>query len=116
MEEDKVRDECGVIGIFDRAGGDVGKNICYGLFSMQHRGHISCGIVTNDKYKLTAVKDNGLVNDVFDAATLRAAQENPEKYASLQVRVCGWNVFFNHLSRAEQDEFIRQAEHEEGIR
>ena len=54
--------------------------------------------------------------DVFDAATLRAAQENPEKYASLQVRVCGWNVFFNHLSRAEQDEFIRQAEHEEGIR
>ena len=54
--------------------------------------------------------------NVFDAATLRAAQENPEKYASLQVRVCGWNVFFNHLSRAEQDEFIRQAEHEEGIR
>ena len=54
--------------------------------------------------------------NVFDAATLRAAQENPEKYASLQLRVCGWNVFFNHLSRAEQDEFIRQAEHEEGIR
>ena len=54
--------------------------------------------------------------NVFDAATLRAAQETPEKYASLQVRVCGWNVFFNHLSRAEQDEFIRQAEHEEGIR
>lgn len=54
--------------------------------------------------------------NVFDAATLRAAQENPEKYASLQVRVCGWNVFFNHLSRAEQDEFIHQAEHEEGIR
>lgn len=54
--------------------------------------------------------------NVFDAATLRAAQENPEKYASLQVRVCGWNVFFNHLSRAEQDEFIRQTEHEEGIR
>lgn len=53
--------------------------------------------------------------NVFDAATLRAAQENPEQYASLQVRVCGWNVFFNHLSRAEQDEFIRQAEHEESI-
>lgn len=76
MEEDKVRDECGVIGIFDRAGGDVGKNICYGLFSMQHRGHISCGIVTNDKYKLTAVKDNGLVNDVFDAATLETLKGN----------------------------------------
>ena len=53
---------------------------------------------------------------MFSKPSLRAAQENPEKYASLQVRVCGWNVFFNHLSRAEQDEFIRQAEHEEGIR
>lgn len=53
--------------------------------------------------------------NVFDAAMLRAAQQHPEQYASLQVRVCGWNVFFNHLSRAEQDEFIRQAEHEEAV-
>ena len=49
---DKVRDECGVIGIFDRAGGDVAKDICYGLFAIQQGGHIRCGIVTKDKYKL----------------------------------------------------------------
>lgn len=67
---DKVRDECGVIGIFDRAGGDVAKDICYGLFAIQHRGHISCGIVTNDNYKLSAHKDNGLVNDVFGGDVL----------------------------------------------
>ncbi len=71
---DTVKDECGIIGIYDRSGGDVGRDICYGLFSLQHRGHISCGIVTNDNYKLTTVKDNGLVNDVFGgdrAATLK---------------------------------------------
>ncbi len=73
---DNMRDECGVIGIFDRSGGDVAKNICYGLFSLQHRGHISCGIITNDKYKLSVHKDNGLVNDVFDAATLGTLKGN----------------------------------------
>ncbi|NLO34822.1 MAG: hypothetical protein GX112_00540 [Clostridiaceae bacterium] len=49
--------------------------------------------------------------NVFDARQLRAAQEHPEDYANLQVRVCGWNVYFVNLNRQEQDEFIRQAEH-----
>lgn len=73
-EPEKAKDECGVVGIFDRAGGDVGRSICYGLFALQHRGHIGCGVVTNDRYKLTTIKDNGLVNDVLNdrrAATLK---------------------------------------------
>ncbi len=48
--------------------------------------------------------------NVFDPSVLRDAQEHPENYQNLQVRVCGWNVFFVHLSKAEQDDFIRQAE------
>lgn len=48
--------------------------------------------------------------NVFDPETLRKAQETPEKYATLQVRLCGWNVYFVDLSKQEQDEFIRQAE------
>ena len=48
--------------------------------------------------------------NVLSPAVLRAAQENPEKYATLQVRLCGWNVYFTALSRVEQDEFIRQTE------
>ena len=48
--------------------------------------------------------------NVFDAKVLRAAQEDPESYKNLQVRVCGWNVYFVNLNRAEQDEFIRRAE------
>ncbi len=48
--------------------------------------------------------------NVLDPATLRAAQKEPEKYSTLQVRLCGWNVLFNDLTKTEQDEFIAQAE------
>lgn len=48
--------------------------------------------------------------NVFDAAMLRDAQENPEKYSDLQIRVSGWNVLWNNIIREEQDGFIRQAE------
>ena len=48
--------------------------------------------------------------NVFDAETLREAQAHPEKYEDLQIRVCGWNVLWNNISKTEQDGFIRQAE------
>ena len=48
--------------------------------------------------------------NVFDADTLRDAQAHPEKYQDLQIRVCGWNVLWNNIGKAEQDGFIRQAE------
>ncbi len=48
--------------------------------------------------------------NIFDAEILRDAQDNPESYASLQVRVCGWNVRFNDLSTEEQNIFIAKAE------
>ena len=48
--------------------------------------------------------------NVFDAETLRKAQREPEKYKDLQIRVCGWNVLWNNISKEEQDGFIRQAE------
>lgn len=48
--------------------------------------------------------------NVFDADTLRRAQAEPQKYADLQIRVCGWNVLWNSISREEQEGFIRQAE------
>ncbi len=47
--------------------------------------------------------------NVFRAEDLIAAQNDPEKYRNLQVRVCEWNVYFVNLSRAEQDAFIKQA-------
>ena len=44
------------------------------------------------------------------ADELRKAQREPEKYRDLQIRVCGWNVLWNSLTKEEQDFYIRQAE------
>ena len=51
--------------------------------------------------------------NVFDVGTLRAAQAHPERYADLQVRVCGWSVRWNDLSKQEQDYFIATIEAQE---
>ncbi|NLO73006.1 MAG: hypothetical protein GX100_02705 [candidate division WS1 bacterium] len=48
--------------------------------------------------------------NLFDAGVLREAQRNPEQYASLQVRLCGWNVRFVDLALEEQELFITRAE------
>jgi formate C-acetyltransferase len=48
--------------------------------------------------------------NIFDAALLLEAQRHPEKYANLQVRVCGWNVRFADLAPKEQEMFITKAE------
>lgn len=48
--------------------------------------------------------------NVFNADTLRDAQVHPEKYENLQVRVCGWNVLWNNLPKAQQDAYIERAE------
>ena len=48
--------------------------------------------------------------NVLSADQLRKAQLEPDKYRDLQIRVCGWNVFWNTLTKDEQDFFIRQAE------
>jgi len=47
--------------------------------------------------------------NVMDADVLLDAQQHPEKYRGLQVRVCGWNVHFTEMCRKEQDAFSRRA-------
>ncbi len=49
--------------------------------------------------------------DIADAALLRRAQEHPEEYPSLSVRVSGWNARFVTLNREWQDMVIAQNEH-----
>jgi trans-4-hydroxy-L-proline dehydratase len=50
--------------------------------------------------------------NVVDAATLRAAQQNPEQYRSLIVRVAGYSDYFCDLSKTLQEEIIARTEHE----
>jgi len=50
--------------------------------------------------------------NVVDAATLRAAQERPEEYGDLIVRVAGYSDYFCDLSEALQEEIVARTEHE----
>ncbi len=49
--------------------------------------------------------------NVADAATLRAAQQHPEKYRDLIVRVAGYSDYFCDLGQALQEEIIARTEH-----
>lgn len=50
--------------------------------------------------------------NVVDAATLRAAQKDPETYRGLIVRVAGYSDYFCDLSEALQEEIIARTEHQ----
>ena len=50
--------------------------------------------------------------NVVDAATLRAAQANPEQYRDLIVRVAGYSDYFCDLGQALQEEIIARTEHQ----
>jgi amidophosphoribosyltransferase len=59
---------CGVFGIFNHP---EAANLAYlGLHALQHRGQESAGVVTNDRGMLHAVRQMGLVADVFDEGRL----------------------------------------------
>ena len=68
---DKVKEECGVFGIYSMEKDEDVANITrIGLSCLQHRGEESCGIAVNDGGLVYCEKDVGLVNDVFTPETI----------------------------------------------
>jgi len=61
---------CGVFGIRSDER-DVSRLAYFGLFALQHRGQESAGIAVAENGRLTAVRELGLVTQVFDEQTLR---------------------------------------------
>jgi formate C-acetyltransferase len=51
--------------------------------------------------------------NVVDSETLRRAQEHPEEYRDLIVRVAGYSDYFHRLDRPLQDEVIARTAHSE---
>ena len=69
---DGPRDECGVFGIYAPEH-DVARLAYFALFALQHRGQESAGIATAPRGgSLMAIRDQGLVAQVFDEHTLRS--------------------------------------------
>ncbi len=69
INETGLKEECGVFGIFDLNGGNVSRDIYYGLSALQHRGQEACGMALSDtngpKGMVKCHKGLGLVNEVF---------------------------------------------------
>src|SRR5438067_11159442 len=62
---------CGVFGIH-AADRDVARLTYFGLHALQHRGQESAGIAVSENGRLTALRDLGLVTQVFDERSLSA--------------------------------------------
>ena len=66
LEEDKVFDECGVVGVYAPGKTDIARSVYFGLHSLQHRGQESAGIASNKNGKIQYYKEMGLVQEVFN--------------------------------------------------
>ena len=66
LEEDKVFDECGVVGVYAPGKADIARSVYFGLHSLQHRGQESAGIASNKGGKIQYYKEMGLVQEVFN--------------------------------------------------
>ncbi|MDE6833174.1 MAG: amidophosphoribosyltransferase, partial [Ruminococcus sp.] len=62
---DKIHEECGVFGIFEKNKRDAIQSVYFGLYALQHRGQESCGIAVCNDGVFTHKKADGLVSEVF---------------------------------------------------
>ncbi|WP_035288503.1 amidophosphoribosyltransferase [Clostridium sp. KNHs214] len=77
LEGDKLKEECGVFGIYSN---EIDEGIShltyYGLYALQHRGQESCGISVKNGEEIKCYKDTGLVSDVFNKESLQNLKGN----------------------------------------
>lgn len=73
FDDDKLREECGVFGIFNHA--DAAAHVALGLHALQHRGQEAAGIVTFDGEKFHTHREMGHVGDIF--STTKSIQALP---------------------------------------
>lgn len=67
FESQKLREECGVFGIYAKDPGINPAYACYnGMLALQHRGQESCGVAVNNCGIISYSKDMGLVTEAFN--------------------------------------------------
>lgn len=71
---DKLKEECGVLGIYSPGIKNISQLAYFGLHALQHRGQESAGIAVNQGGKITYYKEMGLVQEVFSDTVLQRLQ------------------------------------------
>ena len=76
----KIKEACGVFGLYDLDGNNVSNTIYYALLALQHRGQESCGIAVSntnvDEKNIFCYKDMGLVSQVFNKENIKKLDGN----------------------------------------
>ena len=79
-QDERIKEACGVFGIYNPHGEDAASSIYYGLSSLQHRGQESCGIAVFDtsgpKGNMNVQRGMGLVSEVFKEDVLSNMKGN----------------------------------------
>ena len=67
----KPKEACGVFGLYSRAlEGELAQRTYFGLYALQHRGQESAGIAISDGESTLALREMGLVSQVFNERKL----------------------------------------------
>ncbi|MEE1182526.1 MAG: amidophosphoribosyltransferase, partial [Treponema sp.] len=90
-----LHEECGVFGIWAEKKSDLATKVYHGLYSLQHRGQESCGIVVNNGGEFSSCKDLGLVSDVFTKESLSALGEGNMALGHVRYGTTGANIRAN---------------------
>lgn len=69
--EDKLREECGIFGMFTRNQHEIENHIYYGLYALQHRGQESAGMAISDGENIRHHRGMGLVAEAFTQDDLK---------------------------------------------
>lgn len=67
-DDDRLREECGVFGIFDASA--AAAHTALGLHALQHRGQEAAGIVSHDGRQFYSHRALGLISDNFSSASI----------------------------------------------
>lgn len=128
--DDKLHEECGVIGVYSEDVESVSNLIYYGLYALQHRGQESAGIAVNNDDNIIHHKDMGLVPEVFNDNILKDLQGNigighvrysttgesqVENCQPLVVRYKKGNIALAHNGNLVNAETIREILEDEGV-
>lgn len=76
LEDDKLKEECGVFGIFGKEAIEAASITYYGLYALQHRGQESAGIAVAKDSEIECYKAMGLVSEVFNKNLIDTLEGN----------------------------------------
>ncbi len=75
LADGKPKEACGVFGLYSREiSGELAQRTYFGLYALQHRGQESAGIAISDGERTLAMRDMGLVSQVFDERKLASLE------------------------------------------